>query len=178
MKFDWTQDFKVIFAMPATGKSFMGQKYDNVLDLSTSRFHYSDYNESDTEKEKGSYNVINPDWPKNYIDALDDALQKYSLILTPGSKGMDGNALVHLTNSGIKFGIAVRENGKEVFAAIAASRGNDGDFINWALSDYDAYIDYMNRFDAVRIKLTPGEYLEQALTRYEAANKKSGGKKK
>ena len=75
---------KVIAAFAGTGKSFLGEKYPNTIDLDLGSFRWV-YDDCETipYEQRKAMRVFqqNPDWPENYINAILDAKQKYDLVL-------------------------------------------------------------------------------------------------
>ena len=62
---------KIIAAFAGVGKSYVGEKYDKVLDLESTYYKWLEDGVAHlTEEErKGNKNrVLNPKWPYNYIE--------------------------------------------------------------------------------------------------------------
>ena len=80
---------KIISAFAGVGKSYVGEKYENVLDLDWTYFKWLKQDEKDKlsiEKIKGSSNRIpNPNWPHNYVEEILKQKENYDIVLIPPS---------------------------------------------------------------------------------------------
>lgn len=88
------ENTKIISCFSCTGKTYLGNKYNNVLDLESSHYKWL-YNDpeiaKDIEKRKGILDrEPNPLYPDNYIKAIKENINKYDIILiTPEKKIRD-----------------------------------------------------------------------------------------
>lgn len=87
------EDYKkaiIISGFSCLGKTYLGKKYDNVLDLEASDYKWIYYDKElakDVEKRKGITNrIVNPDYPENYLSALLENINNYSIILITPEK--------------------------------------------------------------------------------------------
>ncbi len=73
----------LISAFATCGKSYLGKKYSNVIDLESSNYRYINdkSGEVSAEKRKGTVRKLNKEWPFNYYKAIQEALYKYDVIL-------------------------------------------------------------------------------------------------
>ena len=74
----------IIAGSAGVGKTVLAQKYANVIDLESSPFawDYSKIGDYSPEEMKGNPNRIpNPNFPNNYITAINNAIQKYDFVL-------------------------------------------------------------------------------------------------
>lgn len=74
----------IISAFATCGKSYLGKKYNNVIDLESSNYKYILSNETkiiSIEEIKGTTRQLNKDWPLNYYKAIEENLYKYDIIL-------------------------------------------------------------------------------------------------
>ena len=73
----------IIAGFATCGKSVLGKKYSNVIDLESSNYKYNDFNFENisTEAKKGTKREINMDWPYNYYRAINEAVKKYDVVL-------------------------------------------------------------------------------------------------
>ena len=72
----------IIAAFATCGKSVLGKKYKNVLDLESSLYKHKIANDNLTvEERKGTKREINTEWPQNYYDAISKAVDKYDIVL-------------------------------------------------------------------------------------------------
>lgn len=76
----------ILAAFAGTGKTMLASKYANVLDLESSVYKY-DYSNMEPgfclEHKKGCpLRPLNPDFPRNYIQAIKENMGKYDYVLT------------------------------------------------------------------------------------------------
>lgn len=73
----------IIAAFATCGKTYLGKKYSNVIDLESSNYKFDNKEISNipTEERKGTSRKINADWPNNYYEAIIDAQEKYDIVL-------------------------------------------------------------------------------------------------
>ena len=73
----------VIAGFSGIGKTELEKKYKNVIDLDAAEYIYDDTEimHIPFEQRKGMNRKKNPNFPKNYIDAIKDAKIKYDLVL-------------------------------------------------------------------------------------------------
>lgn len=71
----------IISGFATCGKSILGQKYKNVIDLESSPFKNIMRTDLSVEEQKGTKRDTNPLWPQNYYDAIRDAVKKYDIVL-------------------------------------------------------------------------------------------------
>ena len=73
----------IIAGFATIGKTFLSKKYPNIIDLESScyKYDYSDYQDIDHEKLKGTVGrKENKDWPYNYYKAMKEAQNKYDVV--------------------------------------------------------------------------------------------------
>ena len=64
---------KIVAAFAGVGKSYVGSKYPNVLDLESTYFKWLENgiaNLTEEERKGRKDRVLNPLWPQNYIDEI------------------------------------------------------------------------------------------------------------
>lgn len=72
----------IIAGFATVGKSILGKKYKNVIDLESTSYKHINMNENiSVEKRKGTKRDINPMWPQNYYDAIIKASNEYDIVL-------------------------------------------------------------------------------------------------
>lgn len=74
---------KIIVGFATCGKSFLGKKYENVIDLESSYYkHINDGIENiPVEMRKGTKREINSNWSDNYYQAINEVIKKYDVVL-------------------------------------------------------------------------------------------------
>lgn len=156
----------LVCAFPASGKSYVGEKYDNVLDLKTTDFKYCiDNRISDEEKEKGDVKgEINPNWQNDFLKAIIDGLKKYDVVLVCYWKEI----LDILDSLNMEY-VLVYPNRKDkyIYKHRMLNRGNSQEFVDRMFSVFDNMLDDMETRNAKQnIVLSTNQYLEDALILY------------
>lgn len=153
----------IISAFSCMGKTYLGNKYENILDLEASfyKWIYNDKElEKDVEKRKGvTDRVLNPNYPENYLKELEKNLIKYDIILiTPEKKIRE-----MLKEKDIPYMVAYPENPN--FAGDRAiKRGNSIKFANGLSKSYNTW--YPDKNEKVLL-VSENEYLEDVLIKNE-----------
>lgn len=156
---------KVISVFAGLGKTTVGNKYKNVLDLRSSvyRCDYSNIKEEDYEKMKCSKSRIpNPNWPTNYLEAILKAKEKYDLILVPSN--LDIREL--LIENNIDFIFVLPEKTKEARDELIKrykNRGNSNELITQVMCYFDTWSRNQDDYDYHIEILKKGQYLEELL---------------
>lgn len=126
----------VISVMPAMGKTFFAAKFPVFFrDLESSDYHWTEVN---GEK------VVNPDWPKNYIDAIKN-LEKSGMYK---AVFVSSHELVReeMKKAGIRYANLCPVNTNSMRQEILArcvSRKNTAEFINNYNKHWEDYINSM-----------------------------------
>lgn len=71
----------IIAGFATCGKSILGKKYSNVIDLESSPFKNIMRTDLSIEEQKGTIRELNPLWPQNYYDAIMEAEKEYDIVL-------------------------------------------------------------------------------------------------
>ena len=142
----------IISAWICAGKTYMTNKYDNVTELPSGDYKYILTEEKKAVKNKESLKstvrAINPEWPKNYYDAIieEEKNGKYDIILIAPCMPFE-----EMRNYGIDFIMAYPEPScKEDYMQRARNRGANEEFLKQPNE---------------KIIIKSGEYLEDALIR-------------
>ena len=149
-----------VYCYTATGKSTLGKKYSNVIDMESTLYKYLD---SSTEKEtdKGKVRERNPEFPKNYFKALDDVKDKYDYILIS-----DNICDSWLTENKIEYWqVYPNVNLKEEYLERMKKRGNPKEFIEYQGKLWNEWVDGCAKDKNAKkhIELKAGQYLENVL---------------
>ena len=154
----------IIAGFPCIGKTTMAKNFDNVMDLSSTKFHYIIKDEEISEQLKGNEDnlIVNPQWPQNYIDELLKIRDNYDIIFILARDYI----LEKLNNLKIEYVIAIPEEGlKEEYILRAKARGNNEDFIRGFDLRYDKWRNMMISQPVKKLYLKKGEFIETALKR-------------
>ncbi|MDR1337641.1 MAG: hypothetical protein LBJ73_01265 [Rickettsiales bacterium] len=164
MNFHWTQDFNIICGTPCIGKTTMGQKYDNVIDLMSSPYKFLDYNPKLAEQNKGIWTQKNPNFIRDYVRAILSHSRKYALVLL----SMNEDLFVAMDNQNIKYAIAYSPvEAKQVIEQRFIDRGNDMDFVKKVMSKFESRAKADELRKCTLIKVLPNQFIEQALANYQ-----------
>ena len=117
----------IIAGFATCGKSVLGRKYRNVIDLESSSYKHKNFDTDLTvEQRKGTKREINDEWPQNYYNAIDEACKKYDVVLVQ----LKPERFNYFDENNIKYSIAYPsiDNWSEVEKR-CIERGNNEDFI-------------------------------------------------
>lgn len=117
----------IIAGFATCGKSVLGRKYKNVIDLESSNCKYNNTLENiPVEMRKGTKREINEAWPKNYYQAINDAINKYDIVLVQ----LKTEHLDYFDQNKLKYSIAYPNiNDWETVEMKCIDRGNNRNFI-------------------------------------------------
>ena len=150
---------KIISCFSCTGKTYLGNKYDKVLDLEASHFKWI-YNDEeiakDIEKRKGVLDrQLNPLYPDNYIKAIKENINKYDIILITPEKKIRDILLKHK----IEY-VLVYPTDYTFVSKRAILRGNNSYFANGLKDSFKTW--YPDKNEKVLWE-SEDEYLEDVL---------------
>lgn len=117
----------IIAGFATCGKSVLGRKYRNVIDLESSSYKYKTFDSDLTvEQRKGTKREINDEWPQNYYNAINEACKKYDVVLVQ----LTPEHFNYFDENNIKYSIAYPslDNWSEVKKR-CIERGNNENFI-------------------------------------------------
>ena len=119
----------IIIARFATcGKSVLGRKYSNVIDLESSNYKYnnSNFKNIPVEERKGIKKEVNPKWPINYYEAIIEAVKNYDIVLVQ----LKPEHFDYFDKNNIKYSIAYPDiNYLDEVKEKCINRGNNEKFI-------------------------------------------------
>lgn len=117
----------IIAGFATCGKTVLGKKYSNVIDLESSNYQYNNINLNiPVEERKGTNREINQEWPNNYYKAIKEATEKYDVILVQ----LKTEHLDYFDKNNIKYSIAYPNiNNWEDVKKKCVNRGNNENFI-------------------------------------------------
>lgn len=154
----------VISAHAGAGKTILGQKYKNVLDLESSDFKwiYPDKIKNMPKEKRKSIKdrKLNPKWPQNYVDAIKSNMDKYDIILIMSHPPF----LDYLDSINFEYILAYPTiESKEVYMERYQKRGNNKNWLEQIQVDFDLLIEQYENKAVQKIVLTGNETLEDAL---------------
>lgn len=151
----------IISAFSCLGKTYLGNKYKNILDLEASYYKWI-YNdkilEKDVEKRKGvTDRIINPLYPKNYLSAINENIDKYDIILITPEK-----MIRDLLKENNTLYLVAYPTKKDFLKERALKRGNNAHFARGLEKSF--YKWYPRKEEKV-LWINEFEYLEEILKR-------------
>lgn len=156
---------EIISGFAGIGKTTLSRKNQDIIDLESSDFKWRYYdNETanmDKENRKGVENKeINPDWPKNYLEAIVEKVQEYRYVLI--SQGEDIRAL--LDENGIDYILAFPSvQSKTEYISRYRTRGNGEKFVNLIEKYFEQWINDLQRSPRRKIIIKQGQNLESEM---------------
>ncbi len=152
----------VISGFPGVGKTTL-ERYDRIVDLESSGFHWI-WVPPDPFKEEPSPPELrlNPRWPKNYIDKIDElSKENYQKIILV-SAHPEVRLMLHERK--IQFIIVCPEKDCENEYMIRyLRRGSDINFLQIMFNRFEKYLDDIDKDPAPKIYLARGQYLQDVL---------------
>lgn len=118
----------IISAFATCGKSYLGKKYSNVIDLESSNYKYDNTELVDipVEERKGTKRKPNPNFPNNYYEAILEAQQNYDVVLVQ----LKPEHFDYFDSHNIKYSVAYPNlNNWEEVEKRAFARNNNEEFI-------------------------------------------------
>lgn len=155
----------LILAYPGVGKTYIADNYNNVSDFEFQhyRYDYGKFKDLPLEELKGRRDIRtpNPEYPNNFIEALQEELNKRAIVLVP----LATSILKELSKlKEVRIILAIKD--KEAFAdleRIYKDRNNDEDFIKHRREDFEKFYNIVEESSYEKIILAKGQYLDQAL---------------
>jgi len=155
----------IISGFGGIGKTTLANKYSNVIDLESSKYQYV-YPEPTTQEEyeklKANQNrEINPEYPKNYVEAIKDAMTKYDVICVRYNSYKNPN---FLDTYGFDYVVCypTKKAFKKYYIQRFRDRGNTEEFIE-VLQRYHNLCCEISKKTRKKIILREDETLEDAL---------------
>ncbi len=158
---------KIIAGFPCIGKSTLGRRSDlNIIDLESTKYKYIlDPNIKNLEEVKLNLNCSrNPEWPQNYIKAIQEAKEKYDIVFVLGKYDFN----MKMVEENIDFLIAYpdpEESQKEDYLERARSRNNSQKFLDIFSKNFEKWQSLMASLPVDKIILKKGEYIGDAIER-------------
>lgn len=152
----------VIAGFSGIGKSTLARKYKNVIDLDASEFVYDDtgLENLNIEQRKGLKRKSNPNWPKNYIDAIKKEVENYDIVLVWERPDI----LMEYKRNNIDFSLCYpTKESLNIYANRYLIRGNSKEYVNMKINQYDERLKVYYSLDVDKIILFGNETLEDYL---------------
>jgi len=149
----------IIAGFGAIGKTTIGNKYNNVIDLDHASFKW--LNEI-TEESKGTARYKNPEWPSNYYKALKQAQKEYDIILT----SMPWFLIDYYEENNLNYHIVFPEtNYIKIIKKRCYGRGNNKPFTDSVIKNLIEWRPLLKKYQDKLLYIKEDEYLEDCLAR-------------
>lgn len=153
----------IIAGFATCGKSVLGKKYSNVIDLESSNYKHNNtgIKKVSVEARKGTIREINKEWPNNYYKAISEAVKKYDVVLVQ----LKPEHFDYFDKNNIKYSIAYPNiNNWEEVRKKCLNRGNNENFIRRLKEVFiPFYEDSLQRNYENLYIINPNETLEKVL---------------
>lgn len=154
---------RVFSVFAGLGKTYVGKKYSNVLDLQSNpyRYDYTNIKKEDYEKLKETPNrKVNPNWPNNFINTIKETSNKYDIILV--SSSLDIREILEENNIPYTF-ILPSKDSKEILLERYRKRGNSKELIDNVMLNLDTWSYKEEDYNCPLVILDKDKYLEDYL---------------
>lgn len=154
----------VIAGFSGVGKTTLGNKYKNVIDLDSAEYVYDDSEilHLDFEARKGMDRKPNPNWPENYINKIKEEISNYDFILVWDRL----DALEEYEKNNINFWLCYPDrNSLEIYKTRYKNRGNTELYIEKKIKQYYQNIEFFESLNVKKIVLKEDETLEDYLVK-------------
>ena len=162
----------VVAGFGAIGKTVVGNKYDNFIDLESSFYKWDNtgFENLSSEELKGIVRPVNKDWPLNYHKAILEARKKYDVVLT----SMHEHVLNFLEQNKIDYYLAFPTiDSAEIIKQRCCARGNNENFISILIDTLYYFDKKLGDYHPKKIlKVNKNEYLEDVLIKSCIINKR------
>ncbi len=155
----------IVAGFGAIGKTVVGNKYDNIIDLESSNYKWDNtgYDNIKPEGLKGIVRPINVNWPSNYYKAILEATKKYNIVLT----SMHDYVLKFFEENDIEYYLAIPTlDSVGIIIERCYNRGNNKKFIDILIKTLYDFDSRLNEYHPIKVlRLNKNEYLEDLLKR-------------
>lgn len=156
----------IVHSFIGSGKTTLGKKYENVIDLESINDAYILTEEQinlGKEAIKGIEKTKNPNFEKIYLEKLLEAQKNYDFVLVPY------RVLQMCQKNNLKYWLVYpNKNCKTEYIERLRNRGNPEELVKIVESGFEEFIDNRENdtFAEKKIVLNEGEFLENALIKY------------
>ena len=150
----------VIAGFAGIGKTYLGKKYKNVLDLDSAPYKYMV--ENIDERKKGKNKEISPEWPMNYVEKIIEEANNYDIVLI----NLNKEARKILEEIGFKYYLCFpNKNQKEKYLNRFITRGNPKEFVELQSYYFENELPLLYHESMEKMILDGDEYIEDYLLR-------------
>lgn len=156
--------YLIIAGFSGIGKTTLGKKYKNVIDLDSAEYAYDDTDISylSLEQRKGMSRKKNKNWPENYIKAINEAKEKYDYVLVWDRLDIINEYI----KNNIDFILCYPSySSLDIYKQRYKDRGNSNVYIEKKIKEYDEKMKFFNKLNVEKIVLDGNDTLENYLLR-------------
>lgn len=154
----------VIAGFAGIGKTTLAKKYKNVIDLESSNYRWDNSKIMDipVEQRKGTIRNSNPNWPLNYINAIEEAIEKYDIVLV----WIKPEVLEIYEKNNIPYVLCYpSKKALPEYEQRFIKRGNNKEYIRRVIDTYNERFEQFENYQADKIVLEEKETLEDYLVK-------------
>jgi len=151
---------KLVLAYAGTGKSYLANKYENVIDLDSGDFKWIG-----KRKDIPYYDrPLNPEFPTNYLNVIFDLLRNTDKIVLVSSHRLDIMEAISIAKPLLVY---PQRDLLGEYIKRWQDRGNSEEFIKTRIAEFNTILDRADSFKNLeKIYLKSGEFLDTALIQY------------
>ena len=156
----------VVAGMAGVGKTFLSQKYSNVIDLDHLYYKYSYAKEVMEEKSfeelKGfsEGRTNNPDWPQNYFAKFYEYIKDYDIVLLPSAREI----IDYLDEVNFEYFLCYPDvKSKDTYMKRYKNRGANETWMKKMDENFEDDVNYFESKKAKKVVLSGDETLEDKL---------------
>jgi len=155
----------IISGYAGTGKTTVGNKYKNIIDLDCSDYKWiyknDDIKNMENELRKGiNDRIVNPQWPYNYVKSIVENTLIYDIVLISQQKELRDL----LDSKGVNYIVCFPSlDCKDKYINRYRERGNNETFIGVQEQNYNKWVSKLLESPKDKIILSKDQYLDDFL---------------
>ncbi|MEI3508040.1 MAG: hypothetical protein V8R01_02755 [Bacilli bacterium] len=154
----------VIAGFAGIGKTTLAKNIKMLLNLESSNYRWDNSKIMDipVEQRKGTIRNSNPNWPLNYINAIEEAIEKYDIVLV----WIKPEVLEIYEKNNIPYVLCYSfKKALPEYEQRFIKRGNNKEYIRRVIDTYDERFEQFENYQADKIVLEEKETLEDYLVK-------------
>ena len=142
------------------GKTMLGKKYKNILDLDSVEYIYDDskLQNLNLEQRKGLPRKVRKEWPENYIEKIKSEINNYDYVLVWDRIDI----IEEYIKNKLDFVLCYPDKDSllKYYEKRYLERGNNIEYVKKKFNEYEEKMKFFNTLSVVKIILTENETLE------------------
>lgn len=142
------------------GKTMLGKKYKNILDLDSAEYIYDDskLQNLNLEQRKGLPRKVRKEWPENYIEKIKSEINNYDYVLVWDRIDI----IEEYIKNKLDFVLCYPDKDSllKYYEKRYLERGNNIEYVKKKFNEYEEKMKFFNTLSVVKIILTENETLE------------------